>query len=90
MSRHSRSVNCFLNREFHDLILFLSFLQENHVLSNYCDSGLVFLSILVRHLDLCSCIVARVLQTYENLAEFDSNCVKTSEILFLLLLCQET
>ncbi len=83
-------MNCFLIREFHDLILLLLFLQENHVLSNYCDSELVFLSILVRDLDLCSCIVARILQTYENLAGFDGNCVKTSEIVFLLLLCQET
>jgi hypothetical protein len=47
-------VNCFVIKEFHDLILLFFFLKENHVLSNYCDSGLVFLSILVRDLDLCS------------------------------------
>lgn len=64
VSRHSRSVNCFLIREFHDLVLLLLFAHESHVLSNYCDSGLVFLSIVIRDLNLCSCIVARVLQTW--------------------------
>lgn len=63
-------------------------------ISRICMLSIVILDLCFEHscgrFYLCSDIAVRVLQACENHAGFYGNCVTIAEIVFLLLLCQDT